>query len=139
MVGENPVIDIVLPADAQDGFLSVSVLDVSGNVFHLIPNISRQNNDISTLRNGRNGPLSVRVAYSIAESQENGGIAFQVDDSTLGKSKIIAIHSDEPLFESMRPTTESAVGYAEALRDQSRNQSARILSLDSRILTTLDK
>ncbi|MBO6883635.1 MAG: protein kinase [Marivita sp.] len=32
LVGENPVIDVEIPADVTDGFLTVSVLDVSGNV-----------------------------------------------------------------------------------------------------------
>lgn len=135
-VGDNPVIDIALPAEATDGYLSVSILDVSGNVFHLLPNIGRQDNAVTSLRGGRDGPAKVRVAYAIDESQENGGLAFQVDDSVLGKSKVIAIHSDKPLFTDLRPTTESATGYAEALRDQDRNQEARIFSLDSRVLTT---
>lgn len=137
VVGENPVIDVVLPRNTQGGYLSVSVLDVSGNVFHLLPNIARPDNDIASIRGDRQGPISIRVAYSIPESEQNGGIAFRVDDSTLGKSKVIAIHSDKPLFSRMRPTTESASGYAEALRDQSRNQDTQILSLDSRILTTV--
>jgi serine/threonine-protein kinase len=137
VVGQNPVIDVDLPQDVQDGFLSVSVLDVSGNVFHLLPNVTRQENGIAALRDGESGPLSVRVAYSIPESQENGGIAFQVDDSTLGKSKVIVLHTDKQLFDTLRPTTESAAGYAEALREQDRNVETQILSLDSRILTTL--
>ncbi len=137
IVGQNPVIDIDLPDDVQDGYLSVSVLDVSGNVFHLLPNVTRQENDVASLRNGDEGPVSVRVAYSIPESRENGGIAFQVDDSTLGKSKVIVLHTDNQLFSTLRPTTESAAGYAEALREQDRNVATQILSLDSRILTTL--
>lgn len=47
-VGENPVIDVTLPADVVDGYLTVSVLDVSGNVFHLLPNINRQDNQVAT-------------------------------------------------------------------------------------------
>ncbi|MEX0327762.1 MAG: protein kinase [Ruegeria sp.] len=139
IVGQNPVIDVDLPADVQDGFLSVSVLDVSGNVFHLLPNVTRQENDVISLRDGETGPMSVRVAYSIPESQQNGGIAFKVDDSTLGKSKVIVLRSDNQLFNTLRPTTESAAGYAEALREQDRNVATQILSLDSRILTTLEK
>ncbi|WP_171208228.1 MULTISPECIES: serine/threonine protein kinase [unclassified Ruegeria] len=139
VVGQNPVIDVDLPGDVQDGYLSVSVLDVSGNVFHLIPNVTRQENSISALRNGETGPMSVRVAYSIPESRENGGIAFQVDDSALGKSKVIVLHTDNQLFDTLRPTTESAAGYAEALREQDRNVDTQILSLDSRILTTLEQ
>lgn len=137
IVGENPVIDVELPADTIDGYLSVSVLDVSGNVFHLLPNINRQDNSVAALRNGTEGPFSVRVAYSIAEAQSNRGLAFRVDDSTLGKTKILAIHSSEPLFAEMRPTSESALSYSEALLAEDRNPSARIYSLDSRILETM--
>ncbi len=139
IVGQNPVIDVDLPDDVQDGYLSVSVLDVSGNVFHLLPNVTRQDNDIASLRNGESGPVSVRVAYSIDESQDNGGIAFQVDDTALGKSKVIVLHTDNQLFSTIRPTAESAAGYAEALREQDRNVETQILSLDSRILTTLEQ
>ncbi len=138
VVGANPVIDVTLPAGVTSGYLSVSILDVSGNVFHLLPNIGRQDNAVATLRNGATGPVKLRVAYSIGEAQTNGRLAFQVDDSTLGKSKVLVIHSDKPLFHDMRPTTESASSYAKALSDQDRNQGARIESLDSRILTTIN-
>ena len=136
VVGENPVIDVVLPADTTDGYLSVSVLDVSGNVFHLLPNINRQGNSVSELRNGQDGPMSVRVAFPIAQARSSGELAFRVDESTLGKTKILAIHSSEPLFTEMRPTSESAMSYSEALLDEARNASSRIYSLDSRILET---
>ncbi|MFA8385786.1 MAG: protein kinase [Pelagibaca sp.] len=137
VVGENPVIDVELPAEVTDGFLTVSVLDVSGNVFHLLPNLNREDNSVAALRDGADGPVSIRTAYSIDESQQNGGLAFRVDDSTLGKSKILVIHSSEPLFNEMRPTSESAISYSEALLEEDRNMAARIYSLDSRILETL--
>jgi serine/threonine-protein kinase len=137
LVGENPVIDVEIPAEVTDGFLTVSVLDVSGNVFHLLPNLNRQDNSVEALRNGESGPVSIRVAYSIQESQQNGGLAFRVDDSTLGKSKVLVIHSSAPLFTEMRPTSESATSYSEALLGNDRNMAAEIFSLDSRILETL--
>lgn len=136
VVGENPVIDVVLPADTIDGYLSVSVLDVSGNVFHLLPNINRQGNSVAELRNGQEGPMSVRVAFPIQQTRSSGELAFRVDESTLGKTKILAIHSSEPLFTEMRPTSESAMSYSEALLAEARNASSRIYSLDSRILET---
>jgi len=139
LVGENPVIDIELPADITDGYLSVSVLDVSGNVFHLLPNLNRADHSVAALRDGTEGSMSVRVAYSIEEAQQTGGLAFRVDDSTLGKSKILVIHSSEPLFNEMRPTSESASSYAEAILTQERNAASRIYSLDSRILETLSQ
>ena len=42
----------------------------------------------------------------------------------------------EPLFDGMRPTSESAVGFAEALQASYEADSSRIRSLDSRILVT---
>jgi serine/threonine protein kinase len=137
-VGENPVIDVLLPAEVQTGFLTVSVLDVSGNVFHLLPNISRQDNAVSDLRASRTGPVPVRVAYDLAESAQHGGLAFRVDDSTLGKSRILVLHSSEPLFAGLRPTSESAAGFAEALKESSAKDSGLILSLDSKILLTAE-
>ena len=135
-VGENPVIDVTIPASITSGYLTVSILDVSGNVFHLLPNISRQENSITDLREGRTGQISVRVAYTLAESALNGGLAFRVDDSTLGKSRILVLHSSEPLFAGLRPTSESAVGFAEALKENSANDANLILSMDSKILET---
>ncbi|NNE52764.1 MAG: protein kinase [Sulfitobacter sp.] len=136
IVGENPVIDVLLPPETTDGYLTVSVLDVSGNVFHLLPNINRTDNAVGSLRNGTEGPLPIRVAYSIDEAPSTGGLAFRVDDTTLGKTKVIVIHSSAPLFNEMRPTSESALSFSEALLQQNGNLETRIYSLDSRILTT---
>ena len=135
-VGENPVIDVVMPADMTSGFLTVSILDVSGNVFHLLPNLSRPDNSVETLREGRDGEVKVRVAFGLDASSTSGGIAFRVDDSSLGKSKILVLHSSAPLFDGMRPTSESAVGFAEALQSSFEADAGRILSLDSQILVT---
>ncbi len=133
-VGENPVIDVVLPQAVDSGFLSVSILDVSGNVFHLLPNRMRTDNSVAALRAGRPGPIKVRVAYPRKDVLAEGKLGFQVDDSTLGKSKVIVIHSAQPLFSALRPTIESAAGYAQALADLAAGDSNLIYSLDSRIM-----
>nr|WP_232281952.1 serine/threonine protein kinase [Roseobacter sp. SK209-2-6] len=137
-VGENPIIDVVLPSGMTSGYLTVSILDVSGNVFHLLPNISRQDNAIADLRAGATGQFPIRVAYDLAESAQTGGIAFRVDDSTLGKSRILVLHSAEPLFDGMRPTSESAVGFAEALKESAARDAGLVLSMDSKILITAE-
>ena len=136
-VGEQPVIDVVLPADMVDGFVSVSVLDVSGSVFHLVPNVNRPENDIATLRAGATGPFTIRVIYP-KPSADGSEIGFTVDASSLGKTKIVIIHSAAPLFAELRPTEESAGGYAEALRRLADAGTVDILSLDSSILTTVE-
>lgn len=137
VVGDNPVIDVLVPDDVTEGYIFVDVLDVSGNVFHLLPNINRPENDIAQLRAQTAGPLEIRVAYDLVEAQGTGRLAFQIDDATLGKSKLVVIHADGPLFTNLRPTTESASGYAQALQDHQRESATRILSLDSRILTSV--
>lgn len=131
-VGENPTIDINIPADVVDGFLYVSVLDVSGNVFHLLPNLNRADNSIATLRAGRSGPVTIRVAYGIDEAKGSGALAFAVDDTSLGKTKLLIIRAEVPIFDTLRPTTESAEGFAQALG----LLTTPVTSLDSRILTT---
>ena len=139
LVGENPVIDVMLPAGVTEGFLAVSFLDVSGNVYHLLPNRARPDNSLTALREGEEGEVAVRVAYSIEAAEGTDRLAFRVDDRALGMSKILAIHSDAPLFTDLRPTTESASGYAQALSDGQRNPDARILSLDSRVMVTSER
>ena len=130
LVGENPVIDVVIPEGVTEGYLYVSAIDVSGSVFHLLPNLQRPDNAVAALRGGEGGAVPVRVAFSLAEGGE-GRIAFTVDDSSLGKSRIEVIHSDEPLFGELRPTTESAASYAEALA----TEAGAIRSLDGRNMT----
>lgn len=134
-VGDNPIIDITLPADLTEGYLFVSALDVSGSVFHLLPNVLIKDNSVASLRNGRSGPIDIRVAYSLEDAADGSKLAFNVDDTSLGKTQIIAIYSDSQIFDGIRPTTESAGGYAAALK----SRSGTIRSLDSRILTTAAK
>jgi len=136
LTGQNPVIDLVIPADVTDGYLSVSVLDVSGNVYHILPNIGWTDNSVENLREGRTGNLPLRVAYSLSTPRPNGRTAFTVDDTLVGKSKVMAVHSQLPLFEELRPSTESASGYAEALAERAVTPGQAILSIDNSILTT---
>ena len=137
-VGENPTIDLIIPPDVTAGFISVSIIDVSGNVYHLLPNMNRPDHDIAVLRNGTAGEFKVRVAYPLAENSSST-IAFTVDPTTLGKSKVIVINSDRPLFSELRPTTESVGGYAAALQAAEAAGGLQIRSIDSRILTSVEK
>lgn len=136
-VGENPVIDVIIPADIIDGELYVSVIDVSGNVFHLLPNLNRQENSIAALRNGATGPFPVRIAYGLSEAAGTNKLAFLIDDSTLGKGKVLALYSKSSLFDGTRPTTESAASYADALSAARDNGELRVQAMDSAILTSV--
>lgn len=131
-VGENPVIDIEIPADVTTGYLFVSALDVSGNVFHLLPNLTHMDNSIASLRAGATGPVRVRVAFPLSQADNGKNLAFLVDDTSLGKTKIIVILAQDRIFDELRPTTESAEGFVKALRDST----VPVTSIDSRILVT---
>ena len=49
------------------------------------------------------------------------------------------IFSDRPLFTELRPTTESVGGYAAALKKAEEAGGLQIRSIDSRILTSVEK
>ena len=131
-VGDNPTIDVTIPKSITNGYLYVSILDVTGSVFHLLPNMNRSNNQIQDLKQQSGNEGAIRVAYSLKESKDRAKPAFLIDDSTLGQSKIIIIHSKSPLFESLRPSMESIEGYVSALT----GITVPISALDSRILIT---
>lgn len=133
--GDNPVIDVVLPDAVEGGYLQVSVVDVKGVVFHLLPNSKRPDNSIATLRREADGDL-IRVAYTLEEARGTNRLAFSVDGSTLGKSKVVVVHSDTPLFSELRPTTESAAGYAKALSDAQQNGELEVNTMDTALLIT---
>ncbi len=135
-VGENPVIDIVIPADVTTGYLWVAIVDVAGKVYHLIPNLNREDASVAALRDGQTGEVALRVAYSVADAEGTDRLAFLVDDTALGKNKILVLHAAQPIFDETRPTAESAESFADALAERIRNGAFPRITADSRILTT---
>ena len=136
-VGENPVIDLVIPAEVVTGYVSVSIVDVSGNVYHLLPNLNRPDHAVEKLRAGQEGELRLRIAYPLSDNADPAHLAFTVDASSLGKTKVVVLHSEKPLFAEMRPTTESVGGYGAALKAGLAAGSLDVLSITSRILTSV--
>lgn len=136
-VGANPVIDVVIPEGVDDGFIWVSIADVTGNVFHLLPNVNRLDNSIRSIRQGENGPISVRVAYELREAAgDRSKLAFLVDE-TFGKSTVVVIHANDQVFDKLRPTTESVAAYAAALGSRNDQTGAEIFSLSTRDLNSV--
>jgi len=133
-VGENPTIDVLVPADLTDGFLWVAVADVGGNLFNLLPNIGRPESALAGLGEPGGGTRRIRVAYSLAEAAEvPGRPAFTIDE-TFGKSMVIVFHTDRPLFGELRPMTESAAAFAEALDAVLAGGSVRVLSTATQLI-----
>ncbi len=134
-VGENPVIDLALPPDVTDGYLRVSIVDVKGVVFHLLPNLFRTENSVEALLE-ENPEGIIRLSYGLEEAEGQNRLAFTVDDSVLGKNQILVMHTDAPLFDELRPTTESSASYADALVAARNAGDISIRSIDTAILTT---
>lgn len=134
--GSNPAIDVTIPASVVEGALWVAVVDLGGTVFHLLPNSQRPGNSIGDLRAGRSGDVQVRVAYSLEEAKgDPSRLAFVIDENQ-GASEILVIFYTGDLFAQMRPTSETAEAFTEAIEESLRNPGVRILAMSSRILTS---
>ena len=113
--GENPVIDVLFPADAK-GFLYAFYIDAEGQVFHLLPHLSRQTNTVPPVGEVIGGKRKVRLAYPISEASPQN-LGFRVV-APFGTNMVVAILSPRPLFDSLRPRAESVAALQEALAPQ---------------------
>ncbi|WP_198521780.1 serine/threonine protein kinase [Sagittula sp. P11] len=103
--GDNPTIDVGLP-EGSEGYMHVILVDVQGVVYNLLPNRLAPEHSVAALRetaeDGR-----IRVAFSEAVARAETRVAFRVDDSVIGRSRVVAFHTREPLFEGNRKVTET--------------------------------
>ena len=132
--GDNPVIDLLMPAEPSDGYLWVAVADVTGNLYNLLPNIGRPQSAVAELGEVAAGIRRVRVAHSLAEARDDPSKpAFTVDEN-FGRSLLIVIHSDRPLFDTLRPTTETIASFSEDLGRVLQAGQVRIVSIATRVI-----
>ena len=82
----------------------------------LLPNLGQPDAAVAEARHGRGDTRRIRVAFSLAEAKAdpNARPAFTVD-ATFGKSLIIVFRTDRPLFDTLRPTTESVASFIQDL------------------------
>jgi hypothetical protein len=135
-VGDNPVIDVLVPATLEKGYLWVAIADVTGNLFNVLPNIKRPDHALAQIGTVSGGMRSIRVAYPTAEgAADPAKLSFAVD-ATFGRSLIIVMQTDQPLFPQLRPTTESTKSFAEDLRAVIAAGHVSILSMTTRLIDT---
>lgn len=133
--GENPVVDVQLPATIQGASLWVMVVDNTGKVFNILPNVNQTEHLIDTLGEVENGLRRVRVLWPIsALQQDERRLAIQVDADNYGKSEVIAIVSTNALFDMRRPRDESVASLAAALADTLKGREREIIGVASRII-----
>jgi serine/threonine-protein kinase len=131
--GENPVIDLRLPEGAT-GFLYAFYVDSEGQVFHLIPHLSRQSHTVPPLGTPDHGKLKVRLTYPVSEASTEK-LGFRVV-APFGTNMVVAVLSPRPLFDALRPRAESIAALKEALAPQARLLAAPETLVVSRYLVT---
>ena len=133
--GNNPVADVLLPGSLNEGSLWVMVVDNTGKVFHVLPNINQEEHAVAAIGAVENGVRRVRVLWSIGEFLEDQKrLAMRVTETDHGKSEIVAILSRQPLFDLRRPRDESVTSVAEALDEAISSGEIEILGMASRIV-----
>jgi eukaryotic-like serine/threonine-protein kinase len=133
--GDNPVAEILVPSDLAGLSLWVVVVDNTGKVFNLVPNINVGEHEIQSVGAIEGGQRRVRVLYSLEQAAANDKLpAFKVNEGDFGKSEIIAFLSKTSLFGIRRPRDESVASFAEALETVVREEPGNILSIATRLL-----
>ncbi|MEM9496430.1 MAG: serine/threonine-protein kinase [Pseudomonadota bacterium] len=132
---ENPVVEVHVPEAITQGSLWVMVVDNTGKVFHVLPNVNRTDHSLAQLGTVANGVRQVRVLFSVEEFlADNSRLAMRVNESDYGKSEVIAILSRSNLFDLRRPRDESVTSVADALAEALAGRSGEIIGVASRII-----
>jgi hypothetical protein len=132
--GDNPVIDILMPAEPGDGYLWVVVADVTGNLYNLLPNLGRPQSAIAALGEVAGDVRRIRIAYSLADHDADPTKpAFTVDEN-FGRSLVIAFRSDRTLFDVLRPTTETIASFTGDLASVLKTGQVRLLSVATQVI-----
>ncbi|MDA8586558.1 serine/threonine-protein kinase [Rhodobacteraceae bacterium] len=133
--GENPVVDILVPANQIDAFLWVMVVDNTGKVFHVLPNINNTEQRVSQLGEIEGGVRRIPVLHprSVLASDPNK-LVMEVTEGDFGKSEVVALLSKKPLFDIRRPRDESTESAKEALTDALASSENDLISVSTRII-----
>ena len=133
--GENPVVDILVPATETNAFIWVLVVDNTGQVFHVLPNLNEPVNRVGEIGVIEGGLRRITVLHprSILASDPKK-LVVEVIDGSYGKSEVIAILTSTPLFDGLRPRVESTTSAKEALTEALIRREGDIVSVTSRII-----
>jgi len=131
--GENPVIDVLLPGDAT-GFLYAFYIDAEGQVYHLLPHQSRPTNTLPPIGERVDGKIKVRLTYPVSEASTEK-LGFRAV-APFGTNMVVAVLSQTPLFEGLRPRAESIDALKEALAPRRDVLTADSTLIVSRYLVT---
>ncbi len=133
--GDIPVAEVHVPATVTNGSLWVMVVDNTNRVFHVLPHQNRLEHDLADIGETSDGIRRVRVLHSAEEWREdNTRFATRIGTGSYGKSEVIAIHSDKPLFGIRRPRDESIASIVDALNEVVAAGEIKIYAIASRLI-----
>ncbi|MFZ1470716.1 MAG: serine/threonine-protein kinase [Paracoccaceae bacterium] len=133
--GDNPVVEVLIPASVTQGQLWVMVVDNTHMVFNLVPNANFAETDISKLGSVEGSTRRVRVLFSVSENKADNRLPkAEVNKGDYGKSEIIAFLTQGDFFDTRRPGDESIASFAEDLAKAQSQRPGNIIGFASRIL-----
>ena len=133
--GQNPIAEVQAPADAARGMLWVAIVDTTGKVFNILPNIHNEEQALGALGVVEGGLRRVRVLHRLVDLANDPNLmAMRVTDADFGKSMVVAILSDRPLFPTRRPTEESVASFVAALTETRAANPGNLRALATRLL-----
>jgi hypothetical protein len=133
--GDNPIVEILAPADMTGLSLWVAVVDNTGSVFNLLPNLKQEAHDITDVGAIVDGQRRIRVLHSLDDIAAGTGVfATTVNQDSFGKSEIVAVLSRTSLFGIRRPKDESVASFAEALAEIVAEEPGNIVSVATRVI-----
>jgi hypothetical protein len=133
--GQNPIAEVQAPADAARGMLWVAIVDTTGKVFNILPNIHNEEQALGALGVVEGGLRRVRVLHRLADLANDPNLmAMRVTDADFGKSMVVAILSDRPLFPTRRPTEESVASFVAALSETRAADPGNLRAVATRLL-----
>ena len=133
--GENPIADILVPSALAGGYLWVMVVDNTGVVFNVLPNVNDSEQRIERLGTIEGGLRRIPILHPVSILAEDPTkLALEINAGDYGRSEIVAILSRTPLFDLRRPRDESTAAVREALVETLAGREGEIIGISTRFI-----
>ncbi|MDX8346609.1 serine/threonine-protein kinase [Cognatiyoonia sp. IB215446] len=134
-VGQNPVVDFLVPEEYGDGATWAFFVDPDEKVFSVIPHALDDRVLIAERSELQDGIHRVRVLFTIEEfNEDRRQLATRVNADNLGKSELFVILSRGPLFDGRRPREESPAAVVQALDEIFAQDADKVIGYASAIV-----
>jgi hypothetical protein len=137
--GDNPVVEVLVPADVAGLHLSVFIVDNEDRFYSLIPNHMDAETQIDRLGRVENGARHVRVLHSVTLPYDDGHpkpFALQIDPDNFGKQAVLALFTKAPLFPVRNASQMSVEGAVAELTKAVAADPSNVVYMASRLMET---